>query len=129
VASLVDVTPTLLSLIGTDIPPHLHGRNLAPLCRGEPCPAEVGAVIETGHGAALRTLHHLYALPYEKDTRQLARDPDRIFDLQSDPLQQRNLASDPEARKQTRDLDTRLRQWDAETPWMAAGPEPHLAPS
>jgi arylsulfatase A-like enzyme len=120
VASLVDLAPTLLALIGADIPRHFQGRDLAPRCRGQDSDVPAGAFVETGEGVAIRTLEHLYYLPFAGDRRQLAGTPAQCFDLRDDPYQQRNLARAVPAPGAARELDERLRQWHAETPWMAA---------
>jgi arylsulfatase A-like enzyme len=117
VASLVDVAPTLLSLAGIDVPAHLHGRDLAALCRGDPSELEAGAFIETGGGVAIRTLQHMVYLPFAGDGHELAAKSAQFYDLIQDPYQQHNLAQGGDLRELER-LDARLRQWNAEIPWM-----------
>jgi arylsulfatase A-like enzyme len=118
VASLVDVAPTLLSLIGAEIPPHFQGRDLAPLCHGDSSDIPSHAIVETGGGAAIRTLDHMYYLPFEGSNHQLSQAPSQFFDLARDPYQMQNLATD-DPTAATRDLDETLRRWSGETPWMA----------
>jgi len=64
VGSLVDIASTLLSLVGTRIPPHFHGRDLAGLCRGQAADTPCHAFVETGRGIAIRTVTHMYFLPF-----------------------------------------------------------------
>ena len=72
-AGLVDLAPTLLDLIGADLPAHMHGRSLAAMLRGEgETNADSWAIIETGSGVGVRTLTHLYGLPFHGEARQLA---------------------------------------------------------
>ena len=120
VASLVDLAPTLLSLIGVDIPQHFQGRDLAPLCCGQASNAPSYAFVETSRGVAIRTLNHMYYLPYEGDNRQLAQNPSQFFDLAHDPYQLRNLAGEAPMPAPAGELDDTLRRWSAEIPWMAA---------
>lgn len=120
VASLVDVAPTLLSLIGADIPQHFQGRDLAPLCRGQSSDAPSHVFIETGGGIGIRTLTHMYFLPFKGDNHQLAERPSQFFDLVDDPYQQHNLAGGDPLPAPAEELDDALRQWNAETPWMKA---------
>jgi len=120
VASLVDIAPTLLSLIGLPVPGHFHGRDLAALCRGEPSDAPAYAVIETGPGAAVRSADRLVFLPFVKGSRKLADTPSQVFDMVRDPYQQHNLADRDEMDEQTRQGVALLRQWEAATPWMEA---------
>lgn len=118
VAGLVDVAPTLLDLIGAEMPAHMHGRSLAPVLRGEqPAATDAFAVIETGHGVGLRTPTHLYGLPFVGDTHALADAPYMFFDLAADPYQLHNLAGTNEQADIAAQLDQALRAWDARTPW------------
>jgi hypothetical protein len=66
----------------------------------------------------IRTLTHLYGLPFVGGSRQLAERPDMFFDLSTDPYQMHNLAGTDAQADVARDLDRRLRAWDAHTPWM-----------
>lgn len=120
VASLADLAPTLLDLAGAGVPGHLHGRSLAPVLRGERAMlADDAAFVETdGEGAAIRTPTHLYALPGKRGERTLGPEPYLFFDLARDPYQLRNLAGSGEQEELARELDRRLRRWDAGTSWM-----------
>jgi len=118
VMSLVDVAPTLLSLVGVDVPEHMPGRDLAPLCCGEDSDAVPHAVVETRGGAAIRSPGHLCFLPFVQGTHQLADQPTKLFDLAEDPYELQNRAGDPAAVAEARELVTALREWDAATPWM-----------
>ena len=118
VAGLVDLPPTLLSLIGGDIPAHFQGRDLSPLCRGENTDAPSCSFVETESGIAIRTLTHTYYLPFTDSGHQLADAPSQFFDLVRDPYMQCNLASRDPLPAPGAELDARLRRWSAETPWM-----------
>ncbi len=118
VASLVDLAPTLLSLIGADLPPHLQGRDLAPLCRRQVSDRPIYAFVETGSGIAIRTLSHMYFLPFAEGGRQLAESPSQYFDLIPDPFQLRNLAKEDPLPDPAGELDQAIREWDARIPWM-----------
>jgi choline-sulfatase len=119
VAALVDLAPTLLDLVGAETPPHMYGQGLANVLRGErPTLANDYAIIETGRGAGIRTPTHLYGLPFVDGGHELAGAPDMFFDLVADPYQMLNLAGTGEQADLARDLDRRLREWDAGTPWM-----------
>jgi choline-sulfatase len=119
VAGMVDIAPTLLDLIGAEMPAHMHGRSLAPVLRGEqPAATDAFAVIETGHGVGIRTLTHLYGLRFVDGAHQLADAPYMFFDLAADPYQLHNLAGTNEQADIAARLDQALRAWDARTPWM-----------
>ena len=119
VASLVDIAPTILSMIDAPIPKHFQGRNLAPLCRGCDQDVPTHAIIETVRGAAIRSSGHLYALPFEsRDSHALAAKPSHFFDLRLDPYQQQNRAGDCEQDCVASGLAEQLREWDSRTHWM-----------
>jgi len=118
VASLVDLAPTLLSLIGADTPEHFQGRDLAPLCRDESSDVPSHAFVETGRGVAIRTLKHMYFLPFESSNHDLGKDPSQFFDLVHDPYQLRNLVEEDSLPAPVRQLDEALRRWGAVVPWM-----------
>ncbi|MBI5722890.1 MAG: sulfatase-like hydrolase/transferase [Planctomycetes bacterium] len=120
VAGLVDIAPTLLSAIGAGVPRHFHGRDLSAALRVEEISAETCAFVETQGGAAVRTLRHMYCLPYSGAGRTLADKPSQFFDLEKDPYQLHNLAGEPGHDEVRHDLDARLRKWDAAVPWMPA---------
>ncbi len=119
VAALVDVAPTLLSLVGADVPDHMQGRDLASLCRGEPSDEEPCAFVETGRGAAVRSPRHMYSVPFAGEDHALADAPRQFYDLREDPYQQHNLAEQDNLPAPARELDEKLRTWDTATPWMA----------
>lgn len=120
VMGLVDVMPTVLGLLGQPVPAHVHGRDLTPVVRGErPALDDNSAVVETGRGVGIRTPTLLYGLPFSRGTRDLAAAPHYVWDLAADPFELHNLAGSSELPEVTRDLDRRLRDWHAHTPWLA----------
>jgi len=69
---------------------------------------------------AIRAPGHLYVLPYGEGNQTLASKPTQFFDLAEDPFQLQNRAGENPLPDPVPELDRRLRQWDADTPWMAA---------
>ena len=120
VASIVDIAPTILSLIGVDTPKHFHGRDMASLCRGEQSDVETCAFIETGGGSAIRTPDHMYSLPFTEASHELAEKPDQFYNVNEDPYQLNNLAEQDCLQEPASELDIRLRQWNEKIPWMPA---------
>jgi arylsulfatase A-like enzyme len=128
-ASLVDVMPTLLGLTGVPVPEGLHGVDLTPVLRGRETPVgENAAFIEAPQdGIAVRTPTHLYGMALDDmSTAEHRPENDRIaderlafYDLRSDPLQQRNLASTDEQSDTADGLRRRLKRWHRETPWAS----------
>lgn len=117
IASLVDLMPTLLDLTGALSQSHTHGCSLAGIVRGESeTTARPHAFVETGHGAGIRTLNHLYFLPFAGDSHALSDRPSHFYDLDSDPYELHNCAE--EDSETAKSLDMTLRDWDRATPWM-----------
>ncbi|MBT3273323.1 MAG: sulfatase, partial [Spirochaetales bacterium] len=95
--SYVDVMPTLLGLIGTEIPREVEGMDVSHLIRGEDGPEPEFAFLqntgacaawENGHEwRALRNKQYTYAV-FKSDGQEL------LFDNQNDPFQTKNLAND-----------------------------------
>jgi arylsulfatase A-like enzyme len=125
VAGLVDVMPTVLSLVGLPCPEHVHGRDMAPVIRGQRDSLdEPHAIIEVGRGAAIRTPTHMCSVPLRTEDRKLGGRPNQLYDLVSDPYELRNLAGDEAYNAVAQGLVARLREWDAATPWMEDDSEP-----
>ncbi len=119
VASLVDLMPTLLDLVGAPSEPHVHGISLAPVIRGKSQVTDrPHAFVETANGAAVRSTDHLYFVPFQEKTHTLSDRPAQVYDLASDPYEMRNLADEARASEISVDLDRVLRRWDASTSWM-----------
>ncbi len=100
-----DIMPTLLGLMGLDIPESVEGMDLSPLAKGDKGPEPEFALLQgLGHTylwkdgfewRAVRDKRYTYAV-YLYDKCEL------LFDNKADPLQMKNLAADP-AHKKTLD--------------------------
>ncbi len=93
-----DFAPTFLDLAGVPVPPEMHGRSLVPILRGQP-PSDWRTSVyyryyhDPGHHNTrahygVRTATHKLIHYWKKDAWEL-------FDLASDPSEQRNLIDDP----------------------------------
>ena len=78
----IDITPTLLELVGAPALPGAEGRSLGPLLRGEALPALPAF---TEHGVRARVTGDRLSLVVEGDRTEL-------FDLTTDPGEERDLA-------------------------------------
>ncbi|MFW6195578.1 MAG: sulfatase-like hydrolase/transferase [Chloroflexota bacterium] len=123
--SQVDLVPTLLELIGADIPPHLQGRSRAGVLRGEDS-LDDGVFIEwNGHGdrdLGNPTVNRMIALPrrsvISEDRWKLnlcAGDIGELFDLNNDPHEQHNLFYETSYRDRVVDMSARIRLWQMDT--------------
>jgi len=110
-----DLYPTLLSLAGVPMPADAprHGRDLAPLLRGEAVPQWRDAVF------GQYDIHH-YAIAHLRMIREtrwkLVRSygtttKDQLFDLEADPGEMKNLWGAPDQRERRRAMERRLREW------------------
>ena len=135
VASLIDLAPTLLSLVRITPPAHMAGRDLSATLRGQTPEAPSHAIIESRSGAAIRSVDYLYALPFAEQRGPMADRPTQLFDMNADPSQLNNLVNKnadgtdaaatndvdtlAASRPAVAELDAVLRTWNDQTPWMA----------
>jgi len=122
IAQIIDVPTTLLSLAGLEAPPHMQGRDLAPLLRGRRRTLDANdAIIEARGHLGIRTTTHLYGRRFLEPARWLTDEDICLYDLSADPQQMNNLAGSPAAADVEARLAARLEAWDAATPWLPAG--------
>lgn len=137
--SHVDLLPTVLELTGQPVPENVQGRSLLPLLEGRPYEPRTEIFAEkTFHGCydpmrCIRTQTHKYIRFFEKSSihrvpgdaleggasREMGvmRRPgmEELYDLTRDPLEQKNLAENPEHRDLCAELRRRLAGWMKET--------------
>ena len=135
IASMIDIMPTLLELVGLEGVAHVDGQSLLPVLRGESKTLPGNhAIIETEfYHIGIRTPTHLYGMEI-RDTGFIdgwpyfSNEPGAervcLFDLEADPYQQRNLAGQPEHVEVEAELRRKLTAWNDGTPWLAGGPPP-----
>ena len=127
VASLVDVMPTVLALVGVRTPGTCQGTDLSQVVRGEADVVGANcAFIETSPGLiGIRTLTHLYGAQKERTpdrrTTRVIDDEFMFFHIPTDQYQCDNLAKTHKRREAAALLRDRLLRWDLETPWMRGG--------
>ncbi len=94
-ASLVDVAPTLLSLVGLPVPPSMEGRDLSALWRSgapRPGPRYVFAEADRAHGVPDRfrmVLDERYKLIADRVSGET-----QLYDLREDPGERHDLAGE-----------------------------------
>ncbi|MEI7774384.1 MAG: sulfatase-like hydrolase/transferase, partial [Verrucomicrobiota bacterium] len=101
----LDVYPTLCELAGLPIPPHVEGKSLVPLMRGEDTPLHEAAITQMSHGKgkngtmgwAIRTSRYRYiewrSADFSADMPAFSNrvQATELYDYQTDPLEQANL--------------------------------------
>ena len=110
----IDLMPTVLDLAGVAIPPSVQGRSLLPLVRGEQPqwrqewfyehPFSAGGSIAVSEG--IRTNRWKYV-------RYIQRQPlfEQLFDLQADPREEKNLATEARHQETLSRMRTRWTAW------------------
>ena len=123
VGSLVDTMPTILELIGIDVPEHVQGQSLASIIQGESETLEKNyTFIESEfHGVGIRTPRHIFGKRMDPKKRQLTNERTKFFDLEKDPFEFENLADSNEHKNLRNELEKLLEHWNAETPWLTPG--------
>lgn len=132
---LVDLQPTILSLLGIDAPANVQGRDLSPLLRGdslEPRPAYVDGIFggappylarkQSNVTAEIDGERWSYLNTVYDETRDAGRvfetrTPGELYKLDEDPGQQRNLLSHYPAIGA--ELEVQLLSWYAESEVLA----------
>ena len=115
--SHVDFVPTLLALCGVQPPSTMQGSDLSPLIRGESNEGPDSAFFQIfgpfqGGGVeagwrGVRTQRHMYARYQDR--------PWVLYDLEEDPYEMNNLASDPSSQSLREEMDQRLSRWMTQT--------------
>jgi arylsulfatase A-like enzyme len=132
--SLVDLTPTLLDLLGLPVPAHMQGESLAPLLRGGDVAADEAEVfVEWNEWDGVQQVWSPVAgvadpdeaQPPSIDARTIRRGrwklslyatgEGELYDLVSDPEETRNVIHDATRAGVVADLYDRLRRWQRET--------------
>jgi arylsulfatase A-like enzyme len=125
----IDLVPTLLDLLGDDIPGQLHGKSQLGVLQGEETLDDNDVFIqwngihpdmEDRHlGSA--EINRMLTLPWRSvvsDRWKLnlcAGDQCELFDLRSDPYEMTNLFDDPAHRDRIRDMAARVYAWQVRT--------------
>lgn len=122
VASLVDITPTIMELIGINIPEHIQGQSLAAIIQGEVEVLEKNYTFieSTRQEIAIRTPEHVFGKNFDMKNRKFTNTRIKFFDLKDDPFEYNNLADSDQDRALRVKLEELLEQWNAETPWMSS---------
>ena len=111
VVANIDIAPTLLEAAGLQAPPNLDGRSFLRLARGERMPWREGLLYEYYWEKAFPhtpTMHALRAQRFKYIRYQGIWDTDELYDLETDPVESRNLIRDPQHSERVREMNRRL---------------------
>jgi arylsulfatase len=121
-----DLVPTLLELMGEDVPDHLQGVSRRDVLEGSNVLSD--DVFMQWHGGAATVplgnaeVERLSEVPWRcmvsGDRWKLNLSPSdtcELYDLNSDPLELENLYADAEHAERVRDMTARMRGWQART--------------
>ena len=122
----IDLVPTLLDLIGEQIPDHLQGESKAGVLRGESTLDDNDVFVQwNGRGdrdLGTPTINEMIALPRRTivsgDRWKLNLcdgDDGELFNLNDDPHELTNLFNDPAQSERVRSMTARLRAWQKQT--------------
>jgi len=101
--SQIDYMPTILDYVGLPAPSGIHGQSMRPLVEGKNVPWRDYAFCQRANGPRmLRTERYKYAFGLKP--KMLA-----LYDLQADPHEDRNLATEPAHAATVRLMHARLR--------------------
>jgi arylsulfatase A-like enzyme len=113
--SLVDLYPTILEFVGTDAPPRIEGVSLLPAARaGHPPDRAIVTELDRDRRTEQTVTWRGWKL-YRREAPEAAT---RLFDLESDPGERRDLATEHPER--LRELEERWGAWKARWPPAAA---------
>jgi arylsulfatase A-like enzyme len=102
----IDVAPTILELAGVPVPAEMQGTSLVPLLNGETVPWREDFLYE--HRINIRTIPKSEGVRTArwKYVRYTEQQPvvEQLYDLETDPLEENDLASDPDYGDQLKSL-------------------------
>ena len=128
--SHIDLVPTLLDLIGENVPQHLQGKSLLSVLEGSEDLSENDVFISwNGYDNSVpdrflgdHRINRMLRLPWRTvvtpDRWKLALcagDQCELYDLNNDPYEMINLFNDPDQKDRIRDMAARIRVWQIQT--------------
>lgn len=122
VAQQIDVMPTLLGLVGANVPEAAQGHDLTPVLRGErDALDEDYAFAEMGDWLTIRTPRFRYTVRTRILYSPAEDSRAALHDLEADPLEQTNLAGSADHAGIRQRLHEIMREHHATTPWLRVG--------
>ena len=125
----IDTVPTLLELVGADIPGHLQGESRVPVLKGEATLEGNDVMIDwTGRNLeeleGIQDVDHRILISHDGWKLNLGEgDQGELYDLNGDPTESANLFDDPAHRGRVVEMASRIRDWQRATGDAATLPE------
>ena len=124
--SQIDLVPTLLDLVGADIPGHLQGESRAAVLRGEATLEGNDVIIDWTGRVRIPTHPSDQELVQSTQHRTLISADGwkltlalgyqgELYDLNTDPYEDTNLFDEPTHRARIREMSARIRKWQRRT--------------
>ncbi len=103
----IDIYPTLCELAGLELPDHLEGDSLLPVLRAPATAAKAHAISRFKNGDTIRTERFRYSLYTDKDGATTGH---MLYDHETDPGENFNIADHPEYAQVVQTLARKLRE-------------------
>ena len=125
--SHIDTVPTLLELVGADVPGHLQGESRVPVLKGEATLVGNDVMIDwTGRNLEppgrfqelknIQDVDHRILISHDGWKLNLGEgDQGELYDLNGDPTESANLFDDPAQRGRVVEMASRIRDWQRAT--------------
>ena len=113
----IDIAPTVMEAMGLQKPPHMDGESFVSLAQGKSVPWReyfLYAYYWEKNFPQSPTVFSLRSDRFKYTTYYGLWDTDEFFDLQADPMEQKNLIRDPAFAQQTKQMEKRLYQMMAD---------------
>ena len=127
--SHIDTVPTLLELVGADVPGHLQGESRVPVLKGEATLEGNDVMIDwTGRNLeeleGIQDVDHRILISHDGWKLNMGEgDQGELYDLNGDPTESVNLFDAPAQRGRVVDMASRIRDWQRATGDVATLPE------
>ena len=113
----IDIAPTVMEAMGLQKPPHMDGSSFIDLAKGKDVPWRdyfLYVYYWEKNFPQSPTVFSLRSDKFKYSTYYGLWDTDEFFDIQADPMEQKNLIRDPAYQKQQKDMENRLYKMMAE---------------
>ena len=113
----IDIAPTVMEAMGLSKPPHMDGQSFIELAQQKDVPWRdyfLYVYYWEKNFPQSPTVFSLRSDKYKYSTYYGLWDTDEFFDIQADPMEQKNLIRDPAMKKQVKDMENRLYKMMAE---------------